>query len=568
LLHKFYKFIASLKLAVILLLALAFILAAATYFESVYDTKTAQHLVYGSPGFVVFLAVLWINIFAATAIRYPWKRHQFGFVVTHLGLLILLAGSLQTMVTGVEGTMALGEGESSSRITMDEPVFFSGTDQQTWTETPAEFRWSPPKERRPARIKLPGGVTAVVEKYYHHAREVTEYVADEQSSMAALQVRIFNSRVDVSEWLTLASGTLPLGPATLYLSRLHDPAQVQQFLKGTLDPHDRGELQLLLAGMPHRVGVRELKEGQVVPVAGYQVKLLRYLPYALVSKEKNELTSRSDEPVNPALELEVGDGKGASQRWLLFARLPNLNTRVSSKGAELPVQALYSFDPPAAKALFLAVGPEGKVYYRLSSGKTGEAEVKKAVATGWMDLQFEVLQVIQGAKKVTDVRPVTLSKKNEGEGPPPAIQVRLEGAPKPGPYWLSRGDVIQAGDDAHPFVFGYGLRTVDVGVRVKLKDFVIDYDPGTRNAAAYRSVVDADGQEATIQMNEPLYKNGYTFFQASFGESENGPTVSVLSVARDPGITLKYLGSILLVAGIAIMFYMKPYMMKKKKADT
>ena len=104
------------------------------------------------------------------------------------------------------------------------------------------------------------------------------------------------------------------------------------------------------------------------------------------------------------------------------------------------------------------------------------------------------------------------------------------------------------------------------GYKVELKDFVVDYDPGTRNAASYKSVVRVEGKESTIQMNEPLYKNGYTFFQASFGESENGPTVSVLSVARDPGITLKYVGSILLVLGIAIMFYMKPYMIRKPKA--
>lgn len=567
-LRKAYKFTASLKLAVILLLALAFILAAATYFESVYDTKTAQHLVYGSPGFVVFLSVLFVNILAATTIRYPWKRHQFGFVITHLGLLTLLAGSLYTMIAGVEGTMALGEGETSSRITMDQPVFFSGTNQQTWSETAAEFRWNPPAEGRPTRISLPGGFTAIVEKYYHHARQVTDYVADPGSASAALQVRIHNSRVDVSEWLTLASGSLPLGPATLYLSRLRDEAQVQQFLQGKLDLNDRGELQLLLDGQPHRVSVRELAQGQDVPVGAYQLKLLRYLPYAVVSQEKNELVSRSDEPVNPALELEVGDGKGASQRWLLFAKLPNLNTRVSSQGRELAVQALYQFEPPAAKSLSLAVGPQGKVYYKLSSGKTGEVEVKKDIATGWMDLQFEVQQVLAGARKVTECRPVQLSKKAEQEGPPPAILVRLEGAPRPGPYWLTRGDVIQAGDEAHPFVFGYGLRTLDVGVKLKLDKFVMDFDPGTRNAASYKSEVEVDGaQKATIQMNEPLVKNGYKFFQASFAESETGPTISVLSVARDPGITMKYLGSILLVLGIAIMFYMKPYMIKKKKAD-
>lgn len=46
--NSIFKFFASLKLAVILLVALAVILAVATFYESAYDTKTAQYLVYRS----------------------------------------------------------------------------------------------------------------------------------------------------------------------------------------------------------------------------------------------------------------------------------------------------------------------------------------------------------------------------------------------------------------------------------------------------------------------------------------------------------------------------------------
>ena len=83
--RSLFKFVASLKLAVILLVMLASILAAATYYESVYDTKTAQHLVYHSSYFACFLGLLFVNVFCSTLSRYPWKRHQVGFVVTHVG---------------------------------------------------------------------------------------------------------------------------------------------------------------------------------------------------------------------------------------------------------------------------------------------------------------------------------------------------------------------------------------------------------------------------------------------------------------------------------------------------
>ena len=59
-------------------------------------------------------------------------------------------------------------------------------------------------------------------------------------------------------------------------------------------------------------------------------------------------------------------------------------------------------------------------------------------------------------------------------------------------------------------------------------------------------------------MNQPLKYNGYTFYQASFQENEKGEaTASILSVNRDPGRWVKYLGSFLIVLGTIIMFYFK-----------
>ncbi len=65
-------------------------------------------------------------------------------------------------------------------------------------------------------------------------------------------------------------------------------------------------------------------------------------------------------------------------------------------------------------------------------------------------------------------------------------------------------------------------------------------------------------------MNNPLHYNGFTLFQSSYQEGENGEMTSVFSVARDPGIWVKYGGAILMVGGIALMFWFKPLFMQKK----
>jgi hypothetical protein len=58
-------------------------------------------------------------------------------------------------------------------------------------------------------------------------------------------------------------------------------------------------------------------------------------------------------------------------------------------------------------------------------------------------------------------------------------------------------------------------------------------------------------------MNEPLSHGKYTFYQSSFQELGGGKSASILSVAYDPGRTLKYLGSLMICLGIGVMFYVK-----------
>jgi hypothetical protein len=570
---RVFKLLGSIRIAVVLILMLAAILATATYYESIYDSKTAQHLVYHSPFFAFFLGLLFVNIFCSTMNRFPWKRHQFGFVITHLGILILLTGSFITMMTGIDGSMALQEGQSSSRVMLDQPVFFFGHNAQKMTEIPAEFRWQMPTPAHPVRVSIVPGLTAVVENYYHHANVVTHYVADKDSSVEALQLRIFNGKVDVSEWLTFGKGDLSLGPAKVSLRRLSSPAEVTSFLSSKVNPHDRGELQLLLAGKPFLMTVSQLAEDRWTDVVGtdYQVRLKHFYAYAYVDNGK--LVSRSDEPTNPAVEVEIRNHKGSEQRWLLFARYPQLNTRIASsdKGKEIPARLLYSWDTPESPTqhtLALGIGPGNQLYARADHRPGFKVEVGKTNPTGWMDLQFAVQQFIPKSKEEAQFSDIKMEGgKAEQNGPPPAVQVLLEGSPKPGPYWLQRGDVRQVpGPNNETMVFGYGFKSIDIGFTMQLKNFKIDYDPGTKTPAAFRSTVTVDNQDHVIEMNEPLVRNNLRFFQASYAEINGEPAISVLQVARDPGIWPKYLGSILLVMGIAIMFYMKPYQLKNRKS--
>ncbi|HET9951319.1 MAG TPA: cytochrome c biogenesis protein CcsA [Candidatus Eisenbacteria bacterium] len=92
---------------------------------------------------------------------------------------------------------------------------------------------------------------------------------------------------------------------------------------------------------------------------------------------------------------------------------------------------------------------------------------------------------------------------------------------------------------------------------VRLDAFEMDLYPGTQRPAMFRSRVtvrDAAGAEhpAVIEMNRPLSFGGYSFFQSSY-DMHDGREMSILSVSKDPGQPIVFVGYTLLVLGMLIV---------------
>jgi hypothetical protein len=105
--RRLFAALASLRLAVVLLGLFAACLAGATLLEARYGAFAAGELVYRTWWFALLLTLLAGNVLCAALKKYPWKRYQIGFLVTHTGLLVLLLGGLLTALAGVEGQMVL-----------------------------------------------------------------------------------------------------------------------------------------------------------------------------------------------------------------------------------------------------------------------------------------------------------------------------------------------------------------------------------------------------------------------------------------------------------------------------
>jgi cytochrome c-type biogenesis protein CcsB len=92
---------------------------------------------------------------------------------------------------------------------------------------------------------------------------------------------------------------------------------------------------------------------------------------------------------------------------------------------------------------------------------------------------------------------------------------------------------------------------------VRLEAFEVDYYQGTRRPAQFRSrvvVKDVSGREtpAVIEMNRELAHGGYKFFQSSYRETPERDQ-TILSVSKDPGEPIVFLGYYGLVAGMILV---------------
>jgi cytochrome c biogenesis protein ResB len=139
--------------------------------------------------------------------------------------------------------------------------------------------------------------------------------------------------------------------------------------------------------------------------------------------------------------------------------------------------------------------------------------------------------------------------------------------------WVRFGEPIAldvAGKTVH-IMFGWD--SMPLPFRVELEDFQVERDEGTMNVAGWTSKVifhdDVRGltQRASISMNHPAWFNGFKFSQASWNPDDLKYTV--LQVKKDPSYVtyLTWVGAVLIVGGIALMFWGRGWLQKKGKDE-
>ncbi len=113
---KLFDALASLKLAVILLVALLVALAAGTIVESSSGAPEAARLVYYAPWFLALEGFFAINVIASILSLFPWGKGRIGFLTTHGAMIVILLGAMVSYFFKQEGRLMLWEGEAGNEI--------------------------------------------------------------------------------------------------------------------------------------------------------------------------------------------------------------------------------------------------------------------------------------------------------------------------------------------------------------------------------------------------------------------------------------------------------------------
>src|SRR3972149_995503 len=236
------RWLASLKLAIVLMVVLAAVLTLATFMEASKGRDYAQWYVYHSHWFIILLVLLAANILAATLVRYPWGSARLGFLLAHAGLLVLLAGSITTFMGGVEGAGSFSEGPTAhefflpdfSRFTAAWPSRGSarGNMASVFVFRPGPVQWPQGKTLNLGSL---GGVALKILRYYPHAQVDETWLPDEtKQGGPALQFVLVPPSGNPTNptWLVSSpfGGQMEFGPITLELHQAAADSLLEDFL--------------------------------------------------------------------------------------------------------------------------------------------------------------------------------------------------------------------------------------------------------------------------------------------------------------------------------------------------
>jgi hypothetical protein len=610
----------SLNLAVVLIMTIAGAIAFATVMESKFDSAVARYYIYNAAWFNVWLLVLALNLLCAAFTRWPWQRKHLGFVVTHAGIILMLAGAVIGHTLGFEAFVTLDKTKPpESQLAMHDEILTIDTSGGVRGQMPFDVEMHPPTEARPFTLPLENSPLKLV------VDRTTDNLVPDDTLAASVDpvapqgvaLHFINTGMgqNVAANLMLGEGVDTFdffGMAKIQMVDALDEAHLIAPVKSAepasgaaSSPRDDTpfhETQLIFANSPQTPVIDTDADAQ----SGYSVKLASVASRPGAYEATVFGPSANASRTLPAREEGTwanlfGDGDPVEFRvakyWPDFAMKNGVPISVSDQPHNPvvlvqitgPTKLLPAAPPkppapapPLPKDLVMRIAPAkkpGRIVYELERAGKIEARATAGqgdtIHLGWSKWEAHVDAVLAHAELhremkefAGDVTPMMASSLR------PGIRAHLVASDgKSGPTeWIPSGasrELFNGNDFA---TVGFGERVIPLPFSITLLNFEVPRDEGTDTPADYISSLRFDepatGRSVrdTAHMNSPAMFPGdfwrsllgwnYKFSQANWDPQNLNETT--LQVLYDPGWPFKWVGSLGICCGIALMFYFMP----------
>lgn len=553
-----YEFCASLKLAVVLIATLSAVLAWATFVESNLGAAGARYYVYQADWFLWLNALLALNIFCAASIRYPWKRHQTGFVVVHVGLLTLLGGSAYSYIHSVNAQLLVYKGESNSLAVDIDAIGYMVFDGLPGRKTPLRvpfrpgpYNWADEAPSRTFRQLFSlVGMDDLSKPWVPPARtlyataegntkvELVDYYARSEVrllpfiglnfEMPALKMSLpieleFDQRQQHAEADFPPGQPNPMGRILFW--RTTDPGYATGIREFHMERSVDSEPAVVIYhnGESHFLSISKLTAERD---AGTPVKLSDTLAVSLVTYaerpdvqallNEDRLRPAASGRVLPAVELMLTNPSKPderSRRIVRFADLP------FARNQEMPPGTIIDlFHASMSGRVDIVEGPEQTLSYRVwqkglgrisAHGNMTNRDPVDTWSMGGGERVWKMTLADYRPRAATDelVRVFPLPFEKDDRGLTRRVRIRIStddktasGGRRVDEFWLSQNapppwqaegsqqvHTTRAGDQT--IKSRYEVNQVDVGFSMRLDDFDLKMDPGSRTASNYTSYV-------------------------------------------------------------------------------
>ncbi len=598
--NKIFKFFASLKLAVVLLAVLIVASIAGTIYESSFDAKVARAYVYGAPWFNLWLLLLVANLAVSALSRWPWKKYHVAFLITHLGIITLLFGSLIGRIWGTEGTITLFRGDPpSNRLLMDQHQLRVRDTDGIIKGYSAEFINRHPTPEKPWDLgPLASGARLSILQYAPAVEGKLNPKPLDAGGVPALHFAITTAMMGqrLETWLLADDpqhGSFDMGLAKIELKRGTATPVSPNELTSAGDEVEIEESIFAFANAPDQQVAKAMKGGST----GAKVLLSQpangnkgSVSIAIggknwthdVAAHLRQETPLEGSPFTMRIEGYWADFRIDNNKPMSISEQPNNPAVVVTlRGRGVPAAATpdsHAENRPGEEAtpnrLTLFLANDGSITYDLSSRKAGRSSGKldpnTPLPTGWADWQFSVDRTMPHAEQWMDFSPLPAGSVTADV--PDGVKIGVQEGTNLIEQWVPAGWQIAIPTKPAPVQVTFGWKQQSLPIALELLDFEVQRNEGSDSPAGFKStvrVIDREGGTATGQcwMNNPFSYPGqlwrtwtgltYKMSQASWNpENLNQSTIQIL---RDPGWLLKWVGSVLICTGIFMLFYVKRF---------